>query len=777
MLTYQDVVTIGLGFLTTAAKDWDDMAGGFGELESLYAAKVEGVATDGTWVGVSAGAAASRFADTRKQFANAQVEARAIASLLRDAHEQFSRLIGHVKDTVEDAKKAEMSVNSKGEAVYDFSKLTPMRHDNEYPKLVSQAKEAETSWTKAIKDAVQAVDDADQGVKLALREAAGVKSWFERAFDQAMGTGAHSFNGSAIGDIEVYEAREAKYYADQILAGEKPDDLEEWQRLMRDNSGDKAFTQTYLDSLGPDNVLKLSNKVDDLAYFDDTQNKKAYLQINGGLSDSLATATSVPDFSDSNGKHLRFGTAAYNEAFRNWSRTEDAQFYNKWREDLREHGDDKYDLKAAGEKADHAFKGHDQQVRGYQSLATLMQQGHGYSSQFVADITDDMISMEKGQPGIWNLYGDFSGRDGEGRFANDPVDGVLKVMSHDPETATGYLDPGTDGGDAARRTNDRLHYLLDRDTDFVKETTWHGNVEVNAGTAEESDAKRGLGAAIEAATTGRVPGSLAQSDGTHTAEQTRIMQDTMSLLDRGANGDSVPENLQSSLAHSLSDYASDTHNILTEDARYDYNMGGDVRVDEDGGHLNVSKDSLTRILRGASDSEQNFALLYEAERAQSAEALGSAPESPGRGTENWDIRARDAGMGIGTFNAIGSDVILDDRDAKKGWADDVAKYAYHAGGTPITLIPGVGDAAQRVLDIATYEWSKDVKAEADQFAKEGASEDMAAKSQGTHDLINQWAVTRGLDYENDAIVINMRDEASQSYITSRTAAFTALGRD
>ncbi|MFH8582674.1 hypothetical protein ACH4EF_42940, partial [Streptomyces zaomyceticus] len=170
-------------------------------------------------------------------------------------------------------------------------------------------------------------------------------------------------------------------------------------------------------------------------------------------------------------------------------------------------------------------------------------------------------------------------------------------------------------------------------------------------------------------------------------------------------------------------------------------------------------------------------LLYEAERAQAAQDLANAPDSPGRGTGNWDIRARDAGMGIGTFNAIGSDVILDDRDARKGWADDVAMYTYHAGGAPITLIPGVGDAAQRVLDSATYEWSKDVKAEADQVAKVGVSDDLGAKSQGTHDLINQWAAGRGRDYKTDPIVINMRDEASQSYITSRTAAFSALGRD
>lgn len=145
------MITIRIGVLGTAAKDWEDMAGGFEDLETLYAAKVESVATDGSWVGVSAGVASGRFAATRQQFANAQVEARAIASLLRDAQQQFSRLIGQVKDLVEEAKKAELYVNSKGEAIYDFSKLTPMRHDPDYPTYVSKWKEAEASWTKAIR--------------------------------------------------------------------------------------------------------------------------------------------------------------------------------------------------------------------------------------------------------------------------------------------------------------------------------------------------------------------------------------------------------------------------------------------------------------------------------------------------------------------------------------------------------------------------------------------------------------------------------------------------
>ncbi|MFE5029818.1 hypothetical protein ACFRAO_42670 [Streptomyces sp. NPDC056656] len=60
-----------------------------------------------------------------------------------------------------------MPIDNQGEAVYDHSKLTPNRHDEDYPSLVSQYRKAEAAWTQKIKDAAQAVDDADQGVKLA----------------------------------------------------------------------------------------------------------------------------------------------------------------------------------------------------------------------------------------------------------------------------------------------------------------------------------------------------------------------------------------------------------------------------------------------------------------------------------------------------------------------------------------------------------------------------------------------------------------------------------
>lgn len=70
-------------------------------------------------------------------------------------------------------------------------------------------------------------------------------------------------------------------------------------------------------------------------------------------------------------------------------------------------------------------------VHGYQSLVTLMQHGDGYGRDYLEDLGDDMIKAEKKNPDIWDLKGEYSGNQ-DGWFANDPVDGVLGIMSHEP---------------------------------------------------------------------------------------------------------------------------------------------------------------------------------------------------------------------------------------------------------------------------------------------------------------------------------------------------------
>ncbi|MFG2415618.1 hypothetical protein [Streptomyces goshikiensis] len=228
------------------------------------------------------------------------------------------------------------------------------------------------------------------------------------------------------------------------------------------------------------------------------------------------------------------------------------------------------------------------------------------------------------------------------------------------------------------------------------------------------------------------------------------------------------------------DYAPDTHNTLTHEPRYAHVSGGQVLQDGDGGHLNVAQGSLTRVLRGVCDNPENFANLYDAERAQAARTLDGASASYGS-DKDWENRTADVGMGSGVFNAIGADVVLDQRDSKKAWIDDVARYSYHGVGAPLTLIPGIGDTAQRMVDAATYEWSKDVKAEADQIAnvgvaKEMGAKEMGAKAQGSHDLINQWAGSRRRDPMTDSVVNYLRDQSDLPYSASRNQALADLHR-
>ncbi|MEK8143665.1 hypothetical protein NKH18_21520 [Streptomyces sp. M10(2022)] len=134
------------------------------------------------------------------------MEARAIASILRDIHAQFVERIRAVTDLVESARKADMHIDAKGQAHLDTSKAKGAE-GGIFDATARAVQEA--SWTAAVATAVQAVDDADEGARLALRDAAGIKDFFEEFIDN-VGGGGHDFNSAAVGDIEVVEAREAK---------------------------------------------------------------------------------------------------------------------------------------------------------------------------------------------------------------------------------------------------------------------------------------------------------------------------------------------------------------------------------------------------------------------------------------------------------------------------------------------------------------------------------------------------------------------------------------
>ncbi|MCZ2524821.1 DUF6571 family protein [Streptomyces sp. HB2AG] len=712
MLNYEDVVESKPDTLATAADKWREMAKKFKELEARYAADVQSIFTRQEWIGSAAGSAQMQMAGTRRQLADAQAEAKAVAALLDDAHADFTAARNKVKTLGADANASGMRVTGAGNVGFDSTLVSPdvanaMRRD---PDL----REIESSWREKIRKALQEATDADEGARMALSRAAKV------------GDESNTFNHRPVDDIDTAEAERASELATRLASGKDLSSKEtaELQRLLDHNAGNERFSQQFLGTMGPENTLRMSNRLSEGAYGKQGKDGNTqYAAIEDDLARTLATAT----------------------------RNTESPFYDKWTDGMREIG-----TKNLGSNTEPMY--------GYQCLATLMQNGDGYSSGYLNDLGNDIIAAEKKRDDMWSMPAAT-----DPWLEIDPLDGVLGVMSKNPDAATTFLDPEAEGG------NERLEYLLkDRDWPSTYYAHQYGIQEFDDPTS-----RMGLGLAIEAASTGAEPGKETGKIDGHTPGQARVMQETIQILDSDGGGDDIHHNMHAPIARALSDYVEDTHNIIAGGySGYNSPEGrGSIWIDDGKGRLAVGEGSLIRVMRGVSDQEVNYALLYESERFYAAQKLADAPEAPGNANEHWEVPARETANVLGTFNAIGADVILDDRDDRKQWADDVAKYAYHGAGAPVTeLMPVLGDTAQRIIDSATYEWAKDVKAAADAEAGNENSGKLSTGVAGTNDLIDRWAEGREMDPDHDS-VRQIKQESEQSYITSRESAFTHLHRD
>ncbi|MFE7516228.1 hypothetical protein ACFU8I_34120 [Streptomyces sp. NPDC057540] len=194
MLTYSEIMTTDLGGLATAADRWNEMAGELNKVEQRYGDSVQSLTTARTWLGESATAAHTNFAATRYEYQAAQTQAKATATLLRNAHEQFTELRKQLENARADAVKAGMKVSEEGRVAYDYERLTPgersaLHHD---PDGARSVREAETAWAEHLDGCVKAFDVADQDLKKDLE--AVVRDGCRGGNDETFGTG---FNGDA----------------------------------------------------------------------------------------------------------------------------------------------------------------------------------------------------------------------------------------------------------------------------------------------------------------------------------------------------------------------------------------------------------------------------------------------------------------------------------------------------------------------------------------------------------------------------------------------------
>ncbi|MFC8391203.1 DUF6571 family protein [Streptomyces sp. NPDC057238] len=746
-------MTTDLATLTTAADAWDDMAKEFGKQEKAYKRDVHGISMGPSWQGLSADAANRRFDTTLTEYQNAQTEAKAIASLLRDAHTQFTDLRSKLKTARQEAVDAGMKVSDQGRVSYDTQLLdqgtrNAYHHDPDYQESV---RKSVRSWQDRIDQLVKDTTDADKGVEIAFNAVVVDSNLQDGTFN--------GFNGQAKGDIEKYEAENAEDIATRLAGGEKVSatELAELDRAFRDNAKSKEFSQTLLNGLGASGTMELTNRLSTLSH--DGKNKGTFAGLQEGLANSLATATKNPD----------------------------SAFYKKFRTDMQRVGVQEFDLDVASQKISVGV-GHGQQVRGYQSLVTLMQEGNGYSGQFLKDLATDIRAAEDkkqgGNPDIWDLTGRFSGKE-DGWFANDPLDGVLGIMAKDPETATSYLDPGPGG------KNDNLSYLLtERDWDHVDTTRWQGKVQVTGDDTFDQDVRAGLGLALAAGATGNVAGAEGTEFGRHTAAQARVMHETVNLLDYGHVDGTFGEDkkeprtgkadellagdeyasLRAPLSQALADYSPDVVETINGDAPGGRAGKADAYENGDESQIQNSRSSLIRMMRGVSEADdiQNFERIYHAQQGYMSEQLMDKDFPNATAALN---EARKYGEVTGALNAVGGDVKMDVHDDKISEATDTRFYGYHIGGGMITNIPIVGDMSQRLVDISLNNWLAGVQAEEGSLAKEELNRSNDVAQDNIDRYFDRWSEERNLAPE---IAEDAAGEAQQSYVSGRQTAYEAL---
>ncbi|MFC5725015.1 DUF6571 family protein [Streptomyces gamaensis] len=681
-------MTTDLSLLSAATEQWDTAAKDFESVQKVYESQVKAVASDGTWTGVANSFARPNMEQTHGQYTAAAKEARAVASLLRDAQGQLSELRAKLHATVADAEKAGMRVSEGGVATLDHDKPGMADAARRDPTGV---REAEASWNHSIGAMVQAVDDFDQGVRLALRTAV-------RNTDVLKG-GVQGFNAGAEGAVAKAEAQEVLRLAAKLRSSGQLDtrELADMQRLFRDNEHNEAFSQTLLDGIGPDGTIGLANQLNDLVAKSDPEHKPGYSAMQIGLATSLAVAMENPD----------------------------SQFYSRWREGLRKAG-----AKNFGSTTDPLY--------GYQSLVGLMEHHDKYGQRFLNDLGGEIIDVEKQHPDIWTQWRPRSG------VTSDPLDHLLGLMGENPDAATSFLDPGADG------KNDHLRYLLkEREWPKVALISVTG-----LSTRDNPVGMAGLGAAIEAAATGHGPlngNDIPDYKATHSVQQARVMHDTVKFLDPGASNP-APAELRQPVSNALAEYTTDTHEILSGN-NPDYKERDGVRAQGDRINMSVDHGALLRTMRGLSEDPTAYATLHRAESFHISDTLDRIPDNPAH--YDLTNPMEKAGAALGAYSAIREDVINDKRAEEYSGADWKSKVAYHILGgvvTPLALgengLP-IGDALQRGVDTWAWEWSNEMKAAADAKANAKISEHYLDAEKQMALMTDGWRHGRGISTDSD----------------------------
>ncbi|MGP3990356.1 hypothetical protein [Streptomyces sp. 3N207] len=721
-LTYHDIMRANFSALTETAKNWRAMAKRCGTLRDNYRDHVRKKLTG--WAGESATAFWTSSDITLHELSAAKSQATRIAALLDDTHRRLVEARNHLKKVRDQAiHEGGMKVDEYGKCNLDTSEMT----DEEAKGALHDPgrMDAEAKWNRRIQEAVKHVDDVDYDNMLALKAAA----------KDTDGKGeSGGFNSKAVGDVEKYTAKRSADLAGRLDSlkeggGLSAGERHELQVILRENADDKYFTRIMLDSLGPQGLIDATNHLNALAYRTDKGHESQYLGMEKSLANSLATATKVPVFRDGDGKKIALSSPEYGNKYAAWLKSKDGAFYGEWRKGMRKAGAEEWstELREANGIGSSSSYG-----RGYQSLATLMKHGDGYSPQMLYDLGDDIRSTEEKDPNIWDHAGfGKSAPNGSGlpemaggRFANDPYDEILKIISKDPDIAAGYLDPASDAdpGDDKVEKNDRLEYLVkDRDWKIVDTDVHNENDEL------DEHAREGFEAALKAGATGRLPDSVASATPPdHSAANAGVMEEAVRVFGYMPGKDEVSPiakgedfvGFRRTLGEMIADYPGDVQ-------RETY---GDKSLPVRGHAADFDSGSLHEYLSQVGRDPYGYGVVKASQQLYTADHLQQVINNLPPGADESDARdyAGDAVAGgayvSGILSEAKADALYEDKVAEAGdynkKADEASKWVNRFVGLgagefgAVQVSPPAGWAREDLNAAVMEQIKKDVPEEA-----------------------------------------------------------------
>lgn len=712
MPTFEQLLTARLGPLDTAVTQWTAMIGKLTSPLQSDANAMRAKADKSTWKGENATVTKEFVTKTAKEFSDAVTEAESVRDLLKDAHTLFKSAQDDLKHAYENPPP--------GIVIYPNGVLSHRVHPDRRSKDSTEPVATEAQF--------EALRGKLEGILKRANEADELCAWGLRALIR---NHPNDFGSTDIGGIaeakklraeEKQQAENGREAAKLYARWEHLDD-DERERLItlaEEGKDSPAFAEQLMTNIsyrGRDQqeaVLLLASSLESGGR--DGQLSGSDARLYRALSGSLATAT---------GPESSIGTAGgVTSAWTDKLITTARDGNGLPRQHPGAIGGGAATLKnltdlMAADVGDKAYDPEDKNASPYDK-----DKGDPvYSEAFLTEVGDTIRDWETDNDDAYDgVMKNWQGTQ------EDPMKGLLNAMSRNPSASTHYFDPNT---------TDNLKY-------FMEDRDWPGGAveDKMPDDLKQTSARTEFGAALEAAATGREPGSpLHAVPAHHDAAETAIFERVLKEYsgdDAAENQSSVPVSMRSSVGNMIGDYASDVHQILGKkmDGPTDFN------------NLEVERGDLLRIMRGAAEDPKAFGVIHHSQSVVIAEGMNSFPADSYR-KEDEELRAwvKQSASVLGHLDGVRGDVIYDLGQAEKdanGWNK---MMNYHVIGAPLTAIPIAGDVLQRSVDVGTAAYMNDLNSKVDADTRRNMVDHFENGENQMDAMMRRTAMDKGLTEE------------------------------